>query len=71
MDRYDKMRKTERNKALNEYIDNHPEATFEEVGGIFNVKKQRAWELRQQELKRREEDKRAATAMAAALQERR
>ena len=66
MDRYDKMRKTERNRALNEYIDNHPEATFEEVGAIFNIKKQRAWELRQLELKQREEDEKAAAIAAAA-----
>jgi DNA-directed RNA polymerase sigma subunit (sigma70/sigma32) len=66
MNRYDKMRKTDRNRLLNEYIDNHPEATFEEVGAMFKITKQRVWELRQQELKQREKNKGAAAIATVA-----
>jgi len=53
MARYDSLRKLERNKALREYKDAHPEASWEEVGKVFGVKRQRAQQLYKQEVARK------------------
>ena len=39
------MRKLERNRLLVEYRERHPEASWAEIGEVFNVSPQRAWEL--------------------------
>lgn len=39
------MRKLERNRLLVEYRDNHPEVSWFEIGEVFNVSGQRAWEI--------------------------
>ena len=45
MARYDSMRKLERNRLLVEYREKHPEASWFEIGELFNISSQRAWEL--------------------------
>jgi len=45
MDRYDKIRKNDRNQMLEEYADNHPEATYTKIGELFGISKQRVSEL--------------------------
>jgi len=46
MAKYDSMRKLERNKALLEYRQAHPEASLSEIGKIFGgISKQRVLEL--------------------------
>ena len=37
MARYDSMRKIERNKALYEYVERHPDLSMKEVGEVFGV----------------------------------
>jgi len=45
MDKYDRLRKLERNQWLEQYAQDHPNATLEEIGVVFNISKQRVWEL--------------------------
>lgn len=45
MAKYDSMRKLERNRLLVEYREKHPEASWAEIGEVFNVSPQRAWEI--------------------------
>lgn len=47
MARHDSKRKIERNRALMEYIDQHPDLTLQEIGEVFNISRQRVWELKQ------------------------
>ena len=44
-DRWESQRKTARNEALYRYAEEHPQATFEEIGMRFNISKQRAHEI--------------------------
>lgn len=59
MDRYEKLRKTDRNKALEQYAETHPQASLREIGNEFNITKQRAGELLK--IARERENKEAAT----------
>jgi len=43
MPRYDSVRKTDRNKALVEYANNHPEMGLKEIGKIFGISAVRVW----------------------------
>jgi len=52
MEKYGSLRKSRRNKNLREYKDTHPQASWEAIGGKFNVSKQRAYEIYQNELRR-------------------
>jgi hypothetical protein len=53
MARYDTQRKVERNSALYEYKQQHPEASWREVGRAFGVTRQRAQQIyRREELRR-------------------
>ncbi|MBU0778018.1 hypothetical protein KKF82_07150 [Patescibacteria group bacterium] len=45
MARYDSMRKLERNRILVEYREKHPETSWAEIGELFNISAQRAWEI--------------------------
>ena len=45
MPRYDSVRKTERNKALIEYANNHPELSLKEIGKIFGISAVRVWAI--------------------------
>jgi len=45
MAKYDAMRKIKRNQLLVEYREDHPEASWAEIGEVFNVSAQRAWEI--------------------------
>ena len=45
MAKYDSMRKLERNRLLVEYRDKHPEMSWAEIGKLFNISSQRAWEI--------------------------
>ena len=45
MPKYDSMRKLDRNQVLEEYADQHPDATLEQIGKVFNISKQRVHEL--------------------------
>jgi len=45
MAKYDSMRKLERNRLLVEYRERNPEASWAEIGEVFNVSPQRAWEI--------------------------
>ncbi len=59
MDRYEKLRKTARNRALEQYAKDHPEDSLREIGNEFNITKQRAGELLK--IARERENKEAAT----------
>lgn len=59
MDRYAKLRKTDRNKALEKYAKDHPEESLREIGNEFNITKQRAGELLK--IARERKNKEAAT----------
>lgn len=39
------MRKLQRNRMLAEYREQHPEASWAEIGELFNISPQRAFEL--------------------------
>ncbi len=39
--KYDGLRKIERNKALREYAEKHPNSSLQEIGEIFGISKQR------------------------------
>lgn len=45
MDKYDKLRKRERNQWIEQYVRDHPNATLADVGAIFNISRQRVWEI--------------------------
>lgn len=45
MPRYDSVRKTERNNALIECANNHPELTLKEIGKIFGISAVRVWAI--------------------------
>ena len=45
MDRYDKLRKKDRNQMLEGYAREHPEASLGNIGKIFGISKQRVHEL--------------------------
>jgi len=45
MAKYDSMRKLKRNRLLVEYRERQPEASWAEIGEVFNVSPQRAWEI--------------------------
>ncbi|MBA7558403.1 hypothetical protein ES708_00006 [subsurface metagenome] len=45
MAKYDSVRKLERNRLLVEYRGKHPEASWAEIGGLFKISGQRAWEI--------------------------
>lgn len=47
MAKYDSMRKLERNQAVREYRHNHPEASLAEIGKVFDITRQRVWEILQ------------------------
>jgi len=53
MARYDSMRKSERNRVLVEYREKHPEASWVEIGELFNISPQRAWQIYNNEKNRR------------------
>jgi len=53
MARYDTMRKLERNRALVEYRNQHPEMSWAEIGAQFEVTCQRAWEICKNETKKK------------------
>lgn len=44
-DPYAKLRKTERNRMLVQFVEEHPNLTLEEIGRVFNISKQRVSEL--------------------------
>lgn len=41
MARYDPLRKLERNKALREYAQAHPDLSLKEIGRVFNISESR------------------------------
>ena len=43
MARYDSLRKLERNKALREFKESHPDLSYKEIGVVFGVSEARAW----------------------------
>ena len=45
------MRKLQRNRMLAEYREKHPEASWAEIGELFNISAQRAFELYNNEKK--------------------
>ena len=45
MAKYDSMRKLERNRLLVEYREEHPEASWAEIGELFKISYQRAREI--------------------------
>ncbi len=47
------MRKLERNRLLVEYREKHPEASWSEIGELFNISAQRAWEIYNNEKNRK------------------
>lgn len=59
IDKYQSMRKTDRNRLLEEYARTHPEASLAEIGDIFGITKQRVHELLT--IAKRRENKEAAT----------
>ena len=46
-DPYAKLRKTDRNRILVQFVEEHPNLTLQEIGRVFNISKQRVWELLQ------------------------
>ena len=52
-DRYEKLRKSARNKALFQFALDNPDKTYEEIGNQFNITKQRVSELFKIEEKRK------------------
>jgi len=57
MAKYDKNRKTERNRALVEYWQAHPETSYTEIGQIFSgISKQRVFQIIQAFLNKNKED---------------
>lgn len=54
--KYDSLRKIRRNKALYQYFHTHPEMSLAEVGKIFNMSRQRVWEILKNE-ERNDHDK--------------
>ena len=64
MDRYEKLRKSARNRALEEYAETHPEASLRDIGDQFNMSKQRAGELLK--IARERKNKEAATVEVTA-----
>jgi hypothetical protein len=52
MKKYDSMRKLERNRALVEYREKHPNASLHEIGEAFNVSRERARQIIQAEKKK-------------------
>jgi len=62
MARYDSMRKLERNRLLVEYREKHPEASWAEIGELFNISAQRAWEICNNERKRKATQQQAQVA---------
>ena len=59
MDRYEKLRHTDRNKLLEEYAKTHPEASLKDIGKVFKISKQRVGELLK--IARERKNKEAAT----------
>jgi len=53
MAKWDRLRKSERNRLLVEYHEKHPEMSWREIGELFNISGQRAWELYDNERKTR------------------
>ena len=47
MAKYDSMRKLKRNRLLIDYRNNNPEVSWAEIGELFNISPQRAWEIYQ------------------------
>ena len=45
MARYDSLRKLERNKMLQEYVQAHPELSLSEIGQRFNITASRVWRI--------------------------
>ena len=45
MARYDNLRKLERNKALKEYTEGHPDLSLKEIGEIFGISESRVWRI--------------------------
>lgn len=45
MAKYDTMRKIERNKALAEYAENHPDLSQKEIGIVFDISPSRVSKL--------------------------
>ena len=45
MPRYDSVRKIERNKAIVECANNHPDFSLKEIGKIFGISAVRVWVL--------------------------
>jgi hypothetical protein len=43
MAKHDKKRKIQRNQTLVKYKDENPDLSWEEVGEVFGVSRQRAW----------------------------
>jgi len=43
--RFEKRKKTERNKLLREYHQSHPELALQEIGRVFSISKQRVWDI--------------------------
>jgi len=53
MAKYDRMRKLERNRVLVEYREKHSEASWVEIGELFNISPQRAWQIYNNERNRK------------------
>ena len=53
MAKWDRLRKLERNQLLVEYHEKHPEMSWFEIGQLFNISAQRAWEIYNNERKRK------------------
>jgi len=54
-DKARKNRKTSRNQALLQYVVEHPDATYQEIGDQFNISRQRAWEIIDREERKKAE----------------
>ncbi len=63
MDKYEKLRNTDRNKLLEDYAAEHPEASLSEIGKVFRITKQRVGELLK--IARERKNKEAATVERA------
>jgi hypothetical protein len=57
MPRWDSKRKPERDAALVQYADNHPDFTYEEIGHAFGITRQRAFEIVKKARQKREPEK--------------
>ena len=64
IDRHKKLRKTARNQMLFEYARTHPDDSLSDIGAVFNITRQRVWELLQTEQKRNQATAEQLTTVA-------